>query len=76
MKVMSAVLLATLVPAAGLAQSAPAPKNFAGSGVSPSVRPPTNIGESGNINGTTVDSTFARADGRSTAAHSQWSRRP
>lgn len=54
MKLLSAILLTSLVPAAALAQSAPSPNNSAGPGVSPSVQSPTDPGiggQSGNIRG-------------------------
>lgn len=54
MKLISAVLIAGLVPATAMAQSARSPNNSAGSGLSPSVQAPTDmgvVGESGNIRG-------------------------
>ncbi len=54
MKVRMAILLATLVPLAAFAQSAPSPNNSSGPGIDPSVQSPTDMGaaaENGNIRG-------------------------
>jgi len=46
MKLIAAVLIAGLVPAAAMAQSSPSPNNSSGSGISPSVQSPTDMGAS------------------------------
>ncbi len=54
MKLISAVLIAGLVPAAAMAQSSPSPNNSAGPGISPSVQAPTDMGvgaASGDVRG-------------------------
>ena len=54
MKLIAAILIAGLVPATAIAQSAPSPNNSVGPGLSPSVQSPTDMGaaaESGNIRG-------------------------
>jgi hypothetical protein len=46
MKLIAAVLIASLVPAAAMAQSSLSPNNSSGSGISPSVQAPTDMGAS------------------------------
>jgi len=52
MKLIAAVLIAGLVPAAAMAQSSPSPNNSSGSGISPSVQSPTDMGAAnGDVRG-------------------------